>query len=90
VYCCINKKSFVTKEIHTLKRVNISLLIFKEKNRTRFVGSIVLFLLAVALLVFKIFDLTQVELNSDSSQIATDDDNNVQVMMFGFLAFIYI
>jgi cytochrome c oxidase subunit 2 len=26
----------------------------------------------------KIFDLTQVGSNSDSSEIATDDDNNVQ------------
>jgi cytochrome c oxidase subunit 2 len=53
---------------------------------------IVLVLLAVALWqLTKIFDLTQVGLNSDSSQIATDDDNNVQgYMMFGFLAFIYI
>jgi cytochrome c oxidase subunit 2 len=53
---------------------------------------IVLVLLAVALWqLTKIFDLTQVGLNSDSSQIASDDDNNVQgYMMFGFLAFIYI
>jgi cytochrome c oxidase subunit 2 len=53
---------------------------------------IVLVLLAVALWqLTKIFDLTQVGLNSDSSQIATDNDNNVQgYMMFGFLAFIYI
>ena len=53
---------------------------------------IVLILLAVALWqLTKIFDLTQVGLNSDSSQVATDNDNNVQgYMMFGFLAFIYI
>jgi cytochrome c oxidase subunit 2 len=53
---------------------------------------IVLVLLAVALWqLTKIFDLTQVGSNSDSSQIATDDDNNVQgYLMFGFLAFIYI
>ena len=53
---------------------------------------IVLVLLAVALWqLTKIFDLTQVGLNSDSSQVATDNDNNVQgYMMFGFLAFIYI
>jgi cytochrome c oxidase subunit 2 len=39
----------------------------------------------------KIFDLTQVGSNSDSSEIATDNDNNVQgYLMFGFLAFIYI
>lgn len=53
---------------------------------------IVLVLLAVALWqLTKIFDLTQVGSSSDSSEIATDDDNNVQgYMMFGFLAFIYI
>ncbi|MDI5896734.1 cytochrome c oxidase subunit II [Flavobacterium yafengii] len=53
---------------------------------------IVLVLLAVALWqLTKIFDLTQVGSNSDSSEIATDNDNNVQgYLMFGFLAFIYI
>ena len=53
---------------------------------------IVLVLLAVALWqLTKIFDLTQVGSNSDSSEIATDEDNNVQgYLMFGFLAFIYI
>ena len=53
---------------------------------------IVLVLLAVALWqLTKIFDLTQVGSNSDRSEIATDDDNNVQgYLMFGFLAFIYI
>ena len=53
---------------------------------------IVLVLLAVALWqLTKIFDLTQVGLNSDSTQVANDNDNNVQgYMMFGFLAFIYI
>ncbi|MBX9887842.1 MAG: cytochrome c oxidase subunit II [Flavobacteriaceae bacterium] len=53
---------------------------------------IVLVLLAVALWqLTKIFDLTQVGSNSDSTQIATDNDNNVQgYLMFGFLAFIYI
>ncbi|MFV8268658.1 cytochrome c oxidase subunit II [Flavobacterium sp. GT2N3] len=53
---------------------------------------IVLILLAVALWqLTKIFDLTQVGSNSDSSQIATDNDNNVQgYFMFGFLAFLYI
>jgi cytochrome c oxidase subunit 2 len=53
---------------------------------------IVLVLLAVALWqLTKIFDLTQVGSNSDSSEIATDGDNNVQgYLMFGFLAFIYI
>ncbi|MFM2370209.1 MAG: hypothetical protein RL619_2535 [Bacteroidota bacterium] len=53
---------------------------------------IVLVLLAVALWqLTKIFDLTQVGSNSDSSQVATDTDNNVQgYLMFGFLAFIYI
>jgi cytochrome c oxidase subunit 2 len=53
---------------------------------------IVLVLLAVALWqLTKIFDLTQVGSTSDNSQIANDDDNNVQgYLMFGFLAFIYI
>jgi cytochrome c oxidase subunit 2 len=53
---------------------------------------IVLVLLAVALWqLTKIFDLTQVGSTSDNSQVATDDDNNVQgYLMFGFLAFIYI
>jgi cytochrome c oxidase subunit 2 len=53
---------------------------------------IVLVLLAVALWqLTKIFDLTQVGSDTDSSQVATDNDNNVQgYLMFGFLAFIYI
>jgi cytochrome c oxidase subunit 2 len=53
---------------------------------------IVLALLAVALWqLTKIFDLTQVGSNPDSSEVATDDDNNTQgYLMFGFLAFIYI
>ena len=54
---------------------------------------IVLVLLAVAIWqLTKIFDLTQVGNSSaDDSQIATDNDNNVQgYLMFGFLAFIYI
>lgn len=53
---------------------------------------IVLVLLAVALWqLTKIFDLTQVGSNPDNSQVATDNDNNVQgYLMFGFLAFIYI
>jgi len=53
---------------------------------------IVVVLLAVALWqLTKIFDLTQVESVLDNSQVANDDDNNVQgYLMFGFLAFIYI
>ncbi|MBQ0907262.1 cytochrome c oxidase subunit II [Flavobacterium sp. F-328] len=53
---------------------------------------IVLVLLAVALWqLTKIFDLTQVGSSSDSSEVATDNDNNIQgYLMFGFLAFIYI
>lgn len=53
---------------------------------------IVLVLLAVAVWqLTKIFDLTQVASSTDNSQVATDDDNNVQgYLMFGFLAFIYI
>lgn len=53
---------------------------------------IVLVLLSVALWqMTKIFDLTQVGKKGDDSQIATDNDNNVQgYLMFGFLAFLYI
>ena len=53
---------------------------------------IVLVLLAVALWqLTKIFDLTQVGSNSDTSEVATDDDNNVQgYIMFAFLAFLYV
>ncbi|WP_366186548.1 cytochrome c oxidase subunit II [Flavobacterium ovatum] len=53
---------------------------------------IVLVLLAVALWqLTKIFDLTQVGSISDNSQVANDNDNNVQgYLMFGFLAFLYI
>ena len=53
---------------------------------------IVLVLLAVAIWqLTKIFDLTQVGVNANNSQIANDNDNNVQgYLMFGFLAFIYI
>jgi cytochrome c oxidase subunit 2 len=53
---------------------------------------IVLFLLAVALWqLTKIFDLTQVGVDMDNSEVASDKDNNVQgYLMFGFLAFIYI
>jgi cytochrome c oxidase subunit 2 len=52
---------------------------------------IVLILLAVALWqLTKIFDLTQVGVKQ-SSQVASDNDNNVQgYIMFGFLAFIYV
>ena len=53
---------------------------------------IVLVLLAIALWqLTKIFDLTQVGEKNDDSQVANDDDNNVQgYLMFVFLAFIYI
>jgi cytochrome c oxidase subunit II len=53
---------------------------------------IVLFLVSVALWqLTKIFDLTQVGANANHSQVADDNDNNVQgYLMFGFLAFIYI
>ncbi|PIF53734.1 cytochrome c oxidase subunit II [Flavobacterium sp. 2] len=53
---------------------------------------VVLVLLAVALWqLTKIFDLTQVGSSSDDSQVASDNDNNIQgYIMFGFLAFIYI
>jgi cytochrome c oxidase subunit II len=53
---------------------------------------IVLVLLSVAIWqMTKIFDLTQVGKVNDDSQIATDNDNNVQgYLMFGFLGFLYI
>jgi cytochrome c oxidase subunit 2 len=53
---------------------------------------IVLVLLSIALWqLTKIFDLTQVGKESDSTQVANDGDNNTQgYLMFGFLAFIYI
>ena len=53
---------------------------------------IILVLLAIALWqLTKIFDLTQVGSYADDSQVANDNDNNVQgYLMFGFLAFIYI
>jgi cytochrome c oxidase subunit 2 len=53
---------------------------------------IVLLLLAIALWqLTKMFDLTQVGVNKDDSQVANDDDNNTQgYLMFGLLAFIYI
>jgi cytochrome c oxidase subunit II len=53
---------------------------------------LVLVLLAIAIWqLTKIFDLTQVGFKSDSSQVANDNDNNIQgYLMFGFLAFIYI
>lgn len=53
---------------------------------------LVVVLLAIAIWqLTKIFDLTQVGSKSDDSQIATDNDNNVQgYLMFGFLAFIYL
>lgn len=53
---------------------------------------IVLVLLSIAIWqMTKIFDLTQVSNKRDDSQIATDNDNNVQgYLMFGFLAFLYI
>lgn len=53
---------------------------------------LVLVLLSVAVWqMTKIFDLTQVGKRADDSQIANDNDNNVQgYLMFGFLAFLYI
>lgn len=53
---------------------------------------LVLVLLSVAVWqMTKIFDLTQIGKKSDDSQIANDNDNNVQgYLMFGFLAFLYI
>jgi cytochrome c oxidase subunit 2 len=53
---------------------------------------IILALLGIALWqLIKIFDLTQVGVAKDESQVANDSDNNIQgYLMFGFLAFIYI
>jgi cytochrome c oxidase subunit 2 len=53
---------------------------------------IILALLGIALWqLIKIFDLTQVGVTKDESQVANDSDNNIQgYLMFGFLAFIYI
>lgn len=53
---------------------------------------IILALLGIALWqLTKIFDLTQVGVTKDDSQVANDGDNNIQgYLMFGFLAFIYI
>ncbi len=53
---------------------------------------IVLVLLSIAIWqLTKIFDLTQVGVSNDDSQVANDGDNNTQgYLMFGFLAFIYI
>jgi len=53
---------------------------------------IILVLLSIALWqLTKIFDLTQIGQKSENSQIANDDDNNVQgYLMFGFLGFIYL
>jgi cytochrome c oxidase subunit II len=53
---------------------------------------IVLALLSIAIWqLTKIFDLTQVGVSKDDSQVANDGDNNIQgYLMFGFLAFIYI
>ena len=48
---------------------------------------IVLVLLAIALWqLTKIFDLTQVGEKNDDSQVANDDDNNVQ----GYLMFVFL
>ncbi|MEO8234956.1 MAG: cytochrome c oxidase subunit II [Flavobacterium sp.] len=53
---------------------------------------IVLLLVGVAIWqLTKIFDLTQVGANRNNSQIANNNDNNIQgYLMFGFLAFLYI
>ena len=53
---------------------------------------IVLLLLGVAIWqMTKIFDLTQVGVKRDNSQIANNKDNNIQGwMMFGFLIFLYV
>ena len=53
---------------------------------------IVVVLLAVALWqLTKIFDLTQVGKNVNDTQVANDNDNNINgYLMFAFLCFIYV
>jgi cytochrome c oxidase subunit II len=53
---------------------------------------IVLILLAIGLWqLTKIFDLTQSNVNKNTTQVANDTDNKIQgYLLFGFLAFIYI
>ncbi len=53
---------------------------------------IILVLLSIAIWqLTKIFDLTQIGKKSENSQVANDDDNNVQgYLFFGFLVFIYL
>lgn len=53
---------------------------------------IILVLLSIAIWqLTKIFDLTQIGKKSENSQIANDEDNNVQgYLFFGFLGFIYL
>jgi len=53
---------------------------------------IVLVLISVAIWqLTKIFDLTQIGSHVNNTQVADDNDNNVQgYIMFGFLAFLYI
>jgi cytochrome c oxidase subunit II len=53
---------------------------------------IVLVLLAIGLWqLTKIFDLTQSNVNKNTTQVANDTDNKIQgYLLFGFLAFIYI
>lgn len=53
---------------------------------------VVLILVSVAIWqLTKIFDLTQIGANADNSQVANDNDNNVNgYLMFAFLVFIYI
>lgn len=53
---------------------------------------VVLILVSVAIWqLTKIFDLTQIGANADNSQVANDNDNNVNgYLMFAFLVFIYL
>ena len=59
---------------------------------TSFLVLIVLVLLAIAIWqLTKIFDLTQIGQNSESTQVADDNDNKVNgYLMFAFLVFIYV
>ena len=53
---------------------------------------IVVVLLGIAVWqLTKIFDLTQIGAKKENSEIANDNDNNVNgYLMFGFLVFIYL
>jgi len=53
---------------------------------------LILFFIVVAIWqIVKIYDLTQVNINADNSEIANDEDNRINGnLMLGFLVFIYV